>query len=119
MAQSVGRVKGDVSAILPMGRKLLIEPTLHIQYKGKIIIPDNCQQMAPTTGAIRVLGFDLQDDEANRLRAGDVVAYSRYAGVELRLDNGKAFLVIDADDVLAILRGNVEGIDNVPVEAVA
>lgn len=74
-------------------------------YKGAIIIPDSCKETMPTTGSVAALGFELIDDEHNRLREGDQICYSRYGGVELKFDDGNKLLIIHEDDILAILKG--------------
>lgn len=105
MPQSNGRVEGSLKEILPMGRRILVMPHETQEYKGKIIIPDNCKQMAPTSGVVRALGFDLKVEEAYPLSEGDTIVYSKYAGVEFGFDDGHRLLIIHEDDVLGIMHG--------------
>ena len=107
MAQSTGRIEGTLKEILPTGRRVVIIPQDTPEYKGRIIIPDSAKTVAPTTGTIYALGFDLQDDDTNRLKVGDVVCYSKYSGVELKYDDGHRFLIVNDEDILGILKGEV------------
>jgi len=107
MAQSTGRIEGTLKEILPTGRRVVIIPQETPEYKGRLIIPDSAKTVAPTTGTIHALGFDLQDDETNRLQVGDLVCYSKYSGVELKYDDGHRLLIVNDDDVLGILKGDV------------
>lgn len=105
MPQSTGRIEGTLKNLLPTGRRILIRPHETPDYKGSILIPESAKTVAPTTGIIACLGFELQDDETNRLREGDTVVYSRYAGVELKFDDGHRVMIIHEDDVLGVLHG--------------
>jgi chaperonin GroES len=105
MPQSMGRLQGRLKEMLPTGRRLLIRPHETPTYKGSIILPDNCKQMAPCSGVIAALGFDLQDDPDCRLKEGDAIVYSKYAGVEFTFDDQHRVMIIHEDDVLALLYG--------------
>lgn len=103
MPQSYGRVEGSMKAMLPLGRRILVRPHSTPDYKGNIIIPDNCKSTVPTTGTVLALGFDFEKEDP--LREGDQICYSVYGGVELKFDDGSKVLIIHEDDVLSIIRG--------------
>ncbi len=105
MPASFGRIQGDFKEMLPLGRRVLVRPHKTPTYRGGIIIPESCKETMPTTGVVAALGFGLQLDEDNRLQEGDHIVYSRYGGVELKLDDGSVLLIIHDDDILAIIKG--------------
>ena len=107
MPVSYGRVHGKLNKMLPLGRRLLIKPSQMPDFKGKIIIPDSCKELAPTVGRVIAIGFGLTDDESNRIRVDDMVCYSKYAGVEFKFDDGMKLLIVHEDDMLAIVSGDI------------
>ena len=107
MPASIGRVEGSLKEMLPLGRRILVQPHETPDYKGTIILPESVKTTIPTTGIILAIGFDLQDDEHNRLQEGDQIVFGRYGGVELKFDDGHRRLIIHEDDVLAIIKGNI------------
>ena len=72
---------------------------------GGIIIPDSAKEK-PQQGHVVAVGPGRLDDKGKRIRMemneGDRVLFSKYAGTELSLD-GEEVLIINEDDVLAVL----------------
>jgi len=74
---------------------------------GGIIIPDTAKEK-PLQGKVIAAGNGKAGDESKRVpldvKAGDKILFGRYAGQEVKLD-GKEFLIMKEDDVLAVIEG--------------
>ena len=66
---------------------------------GGIIIPDTAKEK-PNIGEVIAIGTD--DELKKIVKVGDKIIYSKYSGSEIELD-GKRFLIISKDDILAII----------------
>ncbi len=113
MSQSTARVEGEIvdKKVLPCGRNLLVKPDFTPDYKGRIIIPDSAKATFPTTGMVIALGLDMTNSEGEKttpLVVGDRVIFSKYAGVEIKFDDGSRFMILKEDDILCVLEGKVE-----------
>ena len=113
MPQSLGRIEGDFVQALPLRDRILVQPNETPEYKGKIIIPDSAKTAVPSTGVVLAIGRLLRNDPDNELKIGDVIIYSKYAGVECKFDDGKRVLLISEDDALAILGSEVQLMEEV------
>lgn len=81
----------------PAGERLLVEVRERESTTPTgIVIPDAARE-APQTAVVVEVG------EFTRAKVGDEVVYMKYAGTEVKL-NGRPYLVLDADDVLGVLR---------------
>jgi len=79
----------------PAGDRLLVQPdAVETKTASGIIIPDNVQEK-PRVGTIVAIGALL----TLPFKVGDRVMYSKYAGVELKLDNDE-FLVFRDTDII-------------------
>lgn len=79
----------------PAGDRLLVKPdAVETKTASGIIIPDNVQER-PRVGTIVAVGDTL----VIPFQIGDRVMYSKYAGVELKLDNDE-FLVFRDTDII-------------------
>ena len=63
-----------------------------------IIIPDNASKEKPSAGKIVEVGT-----ECDGVKKGDVVAFAKYAGSEITLDD-KKYLILNFEDVLGIIK---------------
>ncbi|MBO4642110.1 MAG: co-chaperone GroES [Bacteroidaceae bacterium] len=89
-------------SIKPLADRVLIEPApAETKTVGGIIIPDTAKEK-PLQGTIVAVGSGTKDEEMV-LKEGDVVLYGKYAGTELEHD-GKKFLIMRQNDVVAILK---------------
>ncbi len=89
-------------SIKPLADRVLIEPApAETKTVGGIIIPDTAKEK-PLQGTIVAVGTGTKDEEMV-LKEGDVVLYGKYAGTELEHD-GKKFLIMRQNDVVAILK---------------
>lgn len=73
---------------------------------GGIIIPDSVKQ-APLKGEVLATGEGAVNQDGSvrplRVKVGDTILYSQFAGSEVILD-GEERLIVREQDVLAILR---------------
>ncbi|HDZ24010.1 MAG TPA: co-chaperone GroES [Desulfobacteraceae bacterium] len=66
---------------------------------GHIIIPDTAKEK-PRIGKVIAVGTSEELQEA--VKVGDKVLYGKYVGDEIKLE-GKEYLVVERDDILAIV----------------
>ena len=83
----------------PLGKRVLIEREEETKTTASgIIIPDNASKEKPSTGKIVAVGT-----ECDSVKIGDIVAFAKYAGADLTLDD-KKYLILNLDDVLGIIK---------------
>ncbi len=93
----------------PLGARVLVRVLEEESVTSSgLVIPDTAKEK-PQRGLVVAVG---DDEELVKVKPGDRVLYPRYAGTELRVD-GADHLVIDATELLAVLR------DEVTVQAAA
>ena len=91
----------------PLGDKVIVE-VLDAKEKssGGIILPDNAQEKPQEAKVLAVgSGKTLGNGKVvpPELKAGDTVLFGKYSGNEVKLD-GKDLLIIQQDDVLAVIK---------------
>ena len=92
--------------ITPLNEKIVVE-RLEADDKtaGGIILPDTAKEK-PKQGKILALGDGKQLENGKRapfqVKTGDRVLFTSYAGSEVTVD-GKEYLVMTEDDVLAVV----------------
>ena len=95
-----------MSKIQPLYNKILVEPLREEKKKGGIILPDTVEKERSEKGKVIAVGFGKRDKEGKRIpldvKKGDVVLFTKYSPNEIKVD-GKEYLVIKEDDVLAII----------------
>ena len=100
------------SGIHPKGWRILIKPLeIAEQSKGGIIISHgntrDREEMANTTGEVIEVG-----DECNGwAKAGDRVVFAKYAGLLYLGKDGVKYRVINDEDIVANLDGDVQLVD--------
>ena len=100
----------NLSGILPTGGHVLVAPeVVEEKTKGGIYMPDTVrdkEQAAATVGQVIAVGpsawRDL-DDGSPWCSVGDKVSYARYAGVAMKGDDGVEYVLINDNDILAVL----------------
>ncbi|MBI4733359.1 MAG: co-chaperone GroES [Rubrobacteridae bacterium] len=74
--------------------------------KSGIVIPDTAKKERPQEGEIVAVGPGKMDDEGKSIpmavKVGDKVIYSKYGGVEVKVDD-QEYLIMREDDILAIV----------------
>lgn len=82
--------------IRPLGNKLLVRRKEGADKVGRIHIPENAKEV-PCEGEVLFAGKGCVDVED-----GDVVLFSKYAGTEVKLEDGLA-LMLTEEDVLGVV----------------
>lgn len=92
--------------IRPLSNNVLIEPIeKEQQLPSGIVIPDTAKEK-PQEGTIVALGpGKMEKGELVKpdVKVGDHVLYKRYGGDELKDADGKEYLMVSADDILAVI----------------
>ncbi|WP_333803653.1 co-chaperone GroES [Sulfurospirillum sp.] len=84
----------------PLGKRVLLERIEEATTTASgIIIPDNAKEK-PLSGIVRAVSPKVA--EKGLVAVGDKVVFAKYAGTEITLD-GKAYLVMNTDDLLGVL----------------
>lgn len=91
----------------PLNNKIILEAvSAEEKTKSGIIIPDTANKEKPEQGKVLAVGSGklLENGERAKMdvKVGDVVIFSKYSPNEIKLD-GKEYLVISDEDVLAIV----------------
>jgi chaperonin GroES len=91
----------------PLGDKVIVEVlSAEEKTKGGIILPDTAKEKPQEAKVIAVGSGKVLDNGktvAPDVKAGDIVIFGKYSGSEVKVD-GKEYLIIDADDILAIVK---------------
>jgi chaperonin GroES len=90
----------------PLGDRVVIEPQEKEEKTASgIVLPDSAKEK-PQEGRVVAVGAGKVSDKGERIaldvKEGEKVIYSKYAGTEVKYD-GKKYLVVRQDDVLAIV----------------
>ncbi len=96
----------------PLNDRIVIEPSAKEEKTaGGIILPDNAQEK-PQRGTVIAVGPGKRLDSGQLapmdIKIGDVVMYGKYSGTEVTV-GGKEVTILRAEDVLAILEGELVG----------
>jgi chaperonin GroES len=87
--------------IQPLGSRIVVRPDDDAESRttGGIYIPETAKEK-PQTGMVIAIG-DEEDDI--KVAVGQKVLFPKYSGTEIRMD-GVDYLIMDSDDVLAIVK---------------
>jgi chaperonin GroES len=93
--------------VRPLNDKIVVKRVeAEAKTKGGIVLPDAAQEK-PREGVVVSLGSGKLLDSGERasfqVKEKDRVIFSSYAGTEVKL-NGEDFLIMNEDDVLAVLK---------------
>ncbi|HBD93574.1 MAG: co-chaperone GroES [Spirochaetes bacterium GWF1_31_7] len=84
-------------AIRPIGDRVLIKvKDSETKTSGGLVIPQTSQEKTQEGTIVSVGEVD------NKVKAGDVVMYDKYAGTQLKID-GKDHLIIKTEEILAVI----------------
>ena len=91
----------------PLGEKVIVQ-VLGAQEKSKggIFLPDSAQEKPQEAKVLAVgSGKVLPNGKVAppEVREGDKVLFGKYSGSEIKID-GKEYLIINQDDVLAVIK---------------
>jgi chaperonin GroES len=92
--------------IRPLNDKIVVERVeAETKTKGGIVLPDTAKEK-PKEGVVVSVGtgklLENGDRAAFQVKEKDRVIFSSYAGTEVKVD-GKEYLVLSEDDVLAVI----------------
>ena len=91
----------------PLGDKVIVEVlSAEEKTKGGIILPDTAKEKPQEAKVIAVGSGKVLDNGktvAPDVKAGDIIIFGKYSGSEVKVD-GKEYLIIDADDILAVVK---------------
>ncbi|MCL6554401.1 MAG: co-chaperone GroES [Armatimonadota bacterium] len=91
----------------PLGDRVVVKPLEEEERtKGGIVLPDTAKEK-PQHGEVIAVGPGEWDDEGKRrialdVKEGDRVLFAKYAGTEVKTDEGD-LLILRASDILAIV----------------
>ena len=90
----------------PLGDKVIVELLeARDKTKGGIILPDTAKEK-PQEGKVIAIGKGKTLSSGKvvppHVKAGDKILFGKYSGSEVQVD-GKDFLIMNEDDILAIL----------------
>ena len=91
----------------PLGEKVIVEVLeARDKTKGGIVLPDSAKEkpqeakiLAVGSGKVLPNGKVIPPE----VKVGDVVLFGKYSGSEIKM-NGKEYLIIGQDDVLAVIK---------------
>ena len=93
-------------ALHPLGDRLIVKALeAEERTKGGIVLPDSAKER-PQEGKVLAVGKGklLEDGTVKPLevKAGDRILFGKYAGTEIKVDDGEV-LILREDDILAII----------------
>lgn len=92
----------------PLGDRIVVKPSKSEDMTASgLVLPDTAQEK-PQQGEIVAAGEGKFDEEGKKripmeVKVGDKVLYSKYGGTEVKV-KGEEYLILRADDVLAIVK---------------
>jgi len=93
--------------IQPLGKRVLVKPDEAEQVtKGGLVLPPSTgEDKRPAMGTILILGIGKRKGEEIKfdVKVGDRIYFKKYAPEEIEMD-GKKYLLLDVDDILAIIK---------------
>ena len=94
--------------IKPLGDRIVVQPLeAEDVTKGGIILPDTAKEK-PHEGKIVSVGrgkvLENGQIQALELKVGDRILYGKYSGSEIKTKDGKDYLIMKEEDVLAIVK---------------
>jgi len=90
----------------PLSDHIVIEPLKEEKKKGGILLPDTVEKEKSEKGKVVAVGPGKIDDNGKRvpmeIKKGNVVVFTKYGPHEVKID-GKEYLIVREDDILAVL----------------
>lgn len=95
----------------PLHDRIVVEAAAKEEVSaGGIILPDSAQEK-PQRGSVLAVGPGKMLDSGTRapvdVKVGDIVLYGKYSGTEVSV-SGKDYVILRADDVLAVVTGGAK-----------
>jgi len=93
--------------IQPLGKRVLVQPDEVEQVtKGGLVLPPSASDdKRPATGTILTLGVGKDKDGEVKfdVKVGDRIYFKKYSPEEIEIE-GKKYLLLDAEDILAVIK---------------
>ena len=94
--------------IRPLGDRIVVQPLEAEEVtKGGIILPETAKEK-PQEGKIVAVGrgkvLENGQIQALEVKSGDRILYGKYSGSEIKTKDGKDYLIMREEDVLAIVK---------------
>lgn len=101
-----------MTEIIPLRNCLVVKKIEDVnKTKSGLQLSDDTKER-PTKGTVLAVGEGKVNEEGKRLpmivKVGDTILYPKYSGHPAKVDN-EEFLILDEDEVLAILKEKVNG----------
>ena len=97
----------ETQKIQPLGKRVLVQPdeVEQVTAGGLVLPPSASDDKRPATGKIITLGIGKEDDKDIKfdVKVGDKIYFKKYSPEEIEID-GKKYLLLDTDDILAIIK---------------
>ncbi len=94
--------------IKPLGDRVLVQIlAAEEESKGGILLPDSAKEKPQEAKVVAVgQGKVLESGkiQAPEVKAGDKVLFGKYSGTEVTTKDGEEYLMLRAEDILAILK---------------
>ncbi|MBT9137929.1 MAG: 10 kDa chaperonin [Syntrophomonadaceae bacterium] len=92
----------------PLGDRIVVKQVEEEEVKkGGIIIPDVAKEKSQR-GEVKAVGPGKKNEDGKviplEVKVGDKIFFSKYGGTEVEID-GKEYVIMREDDVLAIITG--------------
>lgn len=101
MTATKTKTKSKTKKIQPTADHLLVEPASEEERTSSgIYLPDTAKEK-PQTGKVLAVGTD--EEVQKNFHEGDTVLYTKYGGTNFKW-NGEEYLIVQASDVLAVLK---------------
>lgn len=93
--------------IQPLGKRVLVQPDEIEQVtKGGLVLPPSASDdKRPATGTILTLGRGKDKDGEVKfdVKVGDKIYFKKYSPEEIEIE-GKKYLLLDTEDILAVIK---------------
>jgi chaperonin GroES len=86
--------------VRPLGENVLIAPLKpETKTTSGLYLPDTATGEKPQQGKVVAIG----DSDKIKVKAGEMVIYTRYGGTEVKID-GVEYLIVTQKDLLAVIK---------------
>jgi chaperonin GroES len=94
--------------IQPLGNRILVRPQEEEEtIAGGLVVPPSANDdKRPAMGEVLILGKGKDEDGKDidfQVKKGDIIYFKKYSPNEIEIE-GEQYLIVDADDVLAIIK---------------
>lgn len=97
----------EKTTIQPLGKRVLVQPDeVEQTTKGGLVLPPSASDdKRPATGTILTLGVGRDDgkDIQFDVKVGDRIYFKKYSPEEIEIE-GKKYLLLDTEDILAVIK---------------